>query len=168
MLPREQFTEALGIEEIKAYARTIRAEDLLPLIEDEDAHVARNAAWIMTHKTDSELALLPQDRLIGIALSDSRTAVCRMVLNVIERQPMDAEALRSDFLDFCLSRMSDLDTPPGIQSLCMKLAYRMCQFYPELEHEFQETLNIMELDFYSPGVRCVIRKMKKKSPPPRR
>jgi len=42
---------------------------------------------------------------------------------------------------------------PGIQSLCMKLAFRMCCFYPELMGEFLRTLKAMEIDYYKPAVK---------------
>ena len=44
---------------------------------------------------------------------------------------------------------------PGIQTLCMKLAYRMCSFYPELMDELKRTLEAMEIDYYKPAVKCL-------------
>ena len=61
----------------------------------------------------------------------------------------------ADFLDFCLERMTAVDEQLGVQSLCMKLAYRMCRFYPELEGELLRTLQAMEIDYYTPAVRSV-------------
>ena len=43
----------------------------------------------------------------------------------------------------------------GIQTLCMKLAYRMCTFYPELMDELKRTLEAMEIDYYKPAVKCL-------------
>jgi hypothetical protein len=37
----------------------------------------------------------------------------------------------------------------------MKLAYRMCKFYPELMDEFKATLESMEPDFFKSAVNCV-------------
>jgi hypothetical protein len=37
----------------------------------------------------------------------------------------------------------------------MKLAYRMCKFYPELLAEFKVTLESMETEYYKPAVNCV-------------
>lgn len=56
------------------------------------------------------------------------------------------EDLRTDFLDFCLNHMIDPEEYPGIQSLCMKLAYRMAQFYPELMEELLRTVKGMEME----------------------
>ena len=62
--------------------------------------------------------------------------------------------LRTDFLDFCFEHMTDVDEFPGIQSICMKLAFRMCKFYPELMDELKRTLEAMEIGYYN-AVKCV-------------
>ena len=51
--------------------------------------------------------------------------------------------------------MVNPDEFPGIQSLCMKIAYRMCKFYPELMGEFMRTIESMDMTFYKPAVKCV-------------
>ena len=38
---------------------------------------------------------------------------------------------------------------------CMKLAFRMCKFYPELMDELKRILEAMEIDYYKPAVKCV-------------
>ena len=43
----------------------------------------------------------------------------------------------------------------GIQSLSLKLAYKMCQFYPELMDELKRTLEAMEMEYYSPALKSV-------------
>ena len=35
----------------------------------------------------------------------------------------------------------------------MKLAYRMCSFYPELRDELKRTLETMEIEYYKPAVK---------------
>ena len=60
-----------------------------------------------------------------------------------------------DFLDFCFDHMMDVEEYPGIQSVCMKLAFRMCKLYPELMDELKRTLEAMEIDYYKPAVKCV-------------
>jgi len=37
----------------------------------------------------------------------------------------------------------------------MKLAFRMCQFYPELMGELKRTLESMEIDYYKPAVKGI-------------
>ncbi len=121
-----------------------------------DTHVARNAAWVLTKATDRELSqLLPAlDELIDIALSTSNDSLRRLTLNLIVRLPLTKECLRTDFLDFCLDQMVRLSTPPGIQALCMKIAHRLCSFYPELYDELMRTIAALDLSFYQPALKC--------------
>ena len=41
------------------------------------------------------------------------------------------------------------------QTLCMKLAYRMCTFYPVLMDELKRTIEAMEIDYYKPAIKCL-------------
>ena len=123
----------------------------------DDERVTRNAFWTLTKATDKELSQLQPilNELMDLALTMSSSSVRRLSLNIIERLRMEEDDLRTDFLDFCLEHMADADELPGIQSISMKLAYRMCKFYPELLAEFKATLESMEPDFFKPAVNCV-------------
>ena len=126
------------------------------MLGDEE-RVVRNAFWVLTKATDQELSQLQGmlGELIDLALKTGHSAVRRLSLNIIERLEMKEDDLRTDFLDFCLEHMADVDELPGIQSISMKLAYRMCKFYPELLAEFKTTLESMEPEYYKPAVNCV-------------
>lgn len=126
-------------------------------MHSDDERVTRNAFWTLTKATDKELSQLQPilNELMDLALTTSSSSVCRLSLNIIERLRMEEDDLRTDFLDFCLEHMADADELPGIQSISMKLAYRMCKFYPELLAEFKATLESMEPDFFKPAVNCV-------------
>lgn len=123
----------------------------------EDGKVARNALWVLTKATDKELLVFRPmlHELIDLAMKTGHSAVRRLSLNLVERLPMNEEGLRTDFLDFCLQHTMDVEELPGIQSLCMKLAYRMCKFHPELMDELRRTLEGMEISYYKPAVKCV-------------
>lgn len=126
-------------------------------LHDEDYHVARNALWGLTKASDKELsALQPMlHELIDKALNEDNSSVRRLSMNIIVRLKMEEDDLRTDFLDFCLDHMQNPDEYPGIQSLCLKLAYKMCTFYPELMDELKRTLTAMEPAYYSPALRSV-------------
>lgn len=117
-------------------------------MHDEDYQVARNAFWTLTKATDEELRQLQPmlHELIDLTLTATNASVRRLSLNVIIRLELREEDLRTDFLDFCLNHMIDPEEYPGIQSLCMKLAYRMAQFYPELMEELLRTVKGMEME----------------------
>lgn len=126
-------------------------------MHDADYQVARNALWTLTKATDQELSQLQPilHELIDLALGADNSSVRRLSLNVIVRLRLAEEDLRTDFLDFCLEHMADVNEYPGIQSLCMKLAYRMSAFYPELMDELMRTLKAMDIEYYKPAVKSV-------------
>ncbi|MBP5679681.1 MAG: hypothetical protein J6X31_01335 [Bacteroidales bacterium] len=126
-----------------------------------DYRVARSALWGLTKASNQELSGLQVllNDLIDQALQTGNSSVRRMTLNIIERLQMEEEDLRTDFLDFCLEHAVDVSEFPGIQTLCMKLAHRMCSFYPELMGEFRRTLEGMDVEYYKPAVRGLRSKM---------
>lgn len=128
---------------------------------DEDERVARSALWGLTKASRKELSSLQGmlNELIDLAMRTESSSVRRLTLNVIERLNMTKDDLRTDFLDFCLEHTVSPDEFPGIQTICMKLAHRMCAFYPELMDEFKRTLEAMEMVYYKPAVRGIRNKI---------
>ena len=126
-----------------------------------ERHVARNALWVLTKASDEELSQLQGmlHELTALAMQTGDSAVRRLSLNIVLRLKMEEDDLRTDFLDFCLEHMADVREFPGVQSLCLKLAFRMCQFYPELMEELKRTLEAMEMDYYTPAIKCVRNKI---------
>ena len=131
---------------------------------DNDNKVNRNAAWILTQATDNELLqLLPlYDKLADLALQTPNTALKRLTLNILQRMPVTPELLRTDFLNFCLEHMTMPRETAGVQALCMKIAHQLCQFHPDLQHEFRCIVESMEACYYTPAVNCVRQKILKK------
>ena len=123
----------------------------------QDYRVARSALWGLTKASKDELSQLQLilNEFIEQAMQTENSSVRRLSLNVIERLELYEEDLRTDFLDFCFEHMIDVEEYPGIQSVCMKLAFRMCKFYPELMDELKRTLEAMEIDYYKPAVKGV-------------
>ena len=128
---------------------------------DDDYRVARSALWGLTKANDEELSELHfiLNELIDKAMQTKNSSVCRLTLNIIERLKMEEDDLRTDFLDFCFEHMVSFEELPGIQTLCMKLAYRMCRFYPELMDELKRTIEAMEIDYYKPAVKGLRRRI---------
>ena len=127
----------------------------------DDYRVARSALWGLTKASREDLSQLQVilDKFINQAMQTDNSSVRRLSLNVVERLKQNEEDLRTDFLDFCFEHMMDVEEFPGIQSVCMKLAFRMCSFYPELMDELKRTLEAMEIDYYKPAVKCVRNKI---------
>lgn len=124
---------------------------------DDDYRVARSALWGLTKASDKELSELHGilNELINLSIQTENSSVRRLTLNIIERLRMEEDDLRTDFLDFCFEHMASIEEFPGIQSVCMKLAFHMCKFYPELMDELKRTLEAMEIDYYKPAVKGV-------------
>lgn len=123
----------------------------------QDYRVARSALWGLTKASKDELSQLQVilNELIDQAMQTENSSVRRLSLNIIERLELYEDDLRTDFLDFCFEHMIDVEEFPGIQSVCMKLAFRMCKFYLELMNELKRTLEAMEIDYYKPAVKGV-------------
>ena len=155
---RQTFSEG-GAQEI--YQEVKASDDFLGFAHryafSQDYLVARSALWGLTKASKAELSQLQEilDKFINQAMQTDNSSVRRLSLNIVERLEMNEEDLRTDFLDFCLDHMIDVEEFPGIQSVCMKLAFRMCKFYPELMDELKRTLETMEIDYYKPAVKCV-------------
>ena len=153
---RQTFSEG-GAQEI--YREIKATGDFLGFarryVFDKDYRVARSALWGLTKATDEELSKLQVilDELIEQAIQTENSSTRRLTLNIIERLKMNEEDLRTDFLDFCLEHMVCIEEFPGVQTLCMKLANRMCSFYPELMDELNRTLETMEIEYYKPAVK---------------
>lgn len=131
-------------------------EEIYQLIFDEDAIVSYQALWVCTHlsKADMEWLSRRQDELIDAAMTCPHSGKRRMILNLLCRQPA-ADTPRMDFLDFCMERMISREEPPGVQSLCIKLAYQLTRSIPELQQELRSMLEIMEPDLLVPAIRSV-------------
>ncbi len=130
-------------------------------IFDSDYRVARSALWGLTKATNEELSDLQVilNELIDKAMQTENSSVRRLTLNIIERLTLEEDDMRTDFLDFCFEHMVSIEEYPGIQTLCMKLAYRMCTFYPELMDELMRSLEAMEIDYYKPAVKGLRKKI---------
>jgi hypothetical protein len=122
----------------------------------QDYRVARSALWGLTKANKEDLSQLQVilNEFIDQAMQTENSSVRRLSLNVIEKLEVSEENLRTDFLDFCFEHMMDIEEYPGIQSVCMKLAFHMCKFYPELMDELKRTLEAIEIDYYKPAVKC--------------
>ena len=99
------------------------------------------------------------NELIDQAMQTDNSSVRRLTLNIIERLEMGEDDIRTDFLDFCFEHMIKGDEFPGVQTLCMKLAYRMSKPYPELMDELKRALETMEIEFYKPAVKGIRNKI---------
>ena len=74
------------------------------------------------------------------------------MLSILLRQPFEEESLRSDFIDFCVSKITACAQPYAIRAYCMKLAYEQMKYYPELLSELKMALDMLEQEVLSPRI----------------
>ena len=136
--------------------------DLYNLLFDNDDKVAYQAAWVLTHFSpkDNEWLCDKQDKLIDEALVCEHSGKRRLLLALLFKQPLPATP-RVDFLDFCLERMVSKQELPGVQTLCMKLAYEMCRNIPELKQELFAILDMIEPDLQQASMRAACKNVLK-------
>lgn len=158
---RERLSIRTHIEDIREILHYIQddehlLEEIYQLIFDDDVIVSYQALWVCTHFSKPEVEWLTgkQNELIDATLVCPHTGKRRMLLNLLCQQP-PANPPRVDFLDFCFQRMVSRQEPPGVQSLCIKLAYQLTCSIPELQQELRTMLDILEPDLLVPAIRSV-------------
>lgn len=139
-------------------------EGLYQLTLDDDRRVAVNALWAFTHFTadDNVWLFAKHDQLIDRCLNEKDATKLRLILTLLLRQPFDEETIRTDFIDFCLARITDARAPYAIRAQCIKLAYEQMRYWPELLDELRQTLEMISCEPLSPGLRSAWKQVMKK------
>lgn len=153
---RARLSERVHIENIREILHYIQdderlREEIYRLIYDEDSIVSYQALWVCTHFSKPEVEWLSgkQNELIDAALTCPHSGKRRMLLNLLCQQPL-ADPPRVDLLDFCIERMVSRQEPPGVQSLCIKLAYQLTRSIPELQQELRTMLESWNPNYWFP------------------
>ena len=130
-------------------------EKLYQLTLDDDRRVAVNALWAFTHfaADDNVWLFAKHDQLIDRCLNEKDATKLRLMLNLLLSQPYTEEDIRTDFIDFCLARITDARAPYAIRAQCIKLAYEQMRHWPELLDELRQTLEMISCEPLSPGLR---------------
>ena len=139
-------------------------EELYQLTLDADRRVAVNALWVFTHFSAvvNEWLYAKHDQLIDRCLNEKDATKLRLMLNLLLRQPYTEEDIRTDFIDFCLMRLTDPKSPYAVRAQCIKLAYVQMRYWPELLNELRQTLELISCEPLSPGLRSAWRQVMKK------
>lgn len=139
-------------------------EQLYQLTLDNDRRVATNALWTFTHLpvADNEWLYAKHDQLIDRCLNEKDATKLRLMLNLLLRQPYTEEDIRTDFINYCLMRLTDPKSPYAVRALCIKLAYEQMRYWPELLNELRQTLEMISCEPLSPGLRSAWKQVMKK------
>lgn len=163
---KEILSHRICLDDIKQLVALIardesKQEDLFCLLFDADTKVAFRAVWVMSHFSvqNNTWLVRRQHELIEEVMRCEHTGKRRVILNVLYLQPL-AGLSRMDFLDFCLERIVSKTEMPGVQSLCIKIAYEITRDVPELLQELQNTLAMLE-DEQSPAIHAAKKNVQK-------
>ena len=139
-------------------------EELYQLTLDANRRVAINALWTFTHfaADDNVWLFAKHDQLIDRCLNEKDTTKLRLIPTLLLRQPFDEEAIRTDFIDFCLARITDARAPYAIRAQCIKLTYEQMCHWPELLDELRQTLEMISCEPLSSGLRSAWKQVMKK------
>ncbi|MBR6629249.1 MAG: hypothetical protein IKL03_04745 [Bacteroidaceae bacterium] len=154
--PAKELTLAIARE---AMTDAAVLDTLLFFIYEGGDPLRWRAAWVLEKVSEQQPSLLAAEhsRIVALAIRvDIPDGFRRLLLSILHNLP-DAQELDVKFFNFLLNTMLDLKSPPGVQSLAMKLAHRMSRMHDELHEEFICIVRNMELDYYSAGVRSVVR-----------
>ncbi len=155
--PSKTLITAIAAE---AIADKMLLDALLALMCNEEDSLRWRAAWALEKVASQCPSLLIGEwaRMKALAMQDDTPdGLRRLILGILYHLP-DDEDFDVAFFDFLLDVMIDLQSPPGVQSLAMKLAYRQGKSDSDLHKEFLCIIRSMELDYYSAGVRSVAKK----------
>lgn len=120
-----------------------------------------NALWCLTHlrKSDAQWLQSQQNLLIDRLLDEPDTARRRMLLQLLREQDYAPDSIRTDFLDFCLSKINAEAEAYAVRCFALYIACKLCCHYPELVAELRERLDLLSLQPLSPGLKCARRKV---------
>lgn len=139
--------------------------ELYLLATDDDEKTSWNALWVLSCLTNQEsLTWLCQkhDELINLALKETHDGKRRLILNLLSKQEFDKNGLRTDFIDFCISRMLSATETVASKALCVKMAYKQCIHYEELTQELKQCLDMMQQEQLPPAVISAVNNIRKK------
>ncbi len=149
---------------ILCHGNSRKKAELYQLIFDEDERVATNALWVFTHfdMQNNEWLYAKHDDLIDRVLVEKNETKRRLMLSLLLRQPFEEESLRSNFIDFCIAKITACSQPYAIRCYCMKLAYEQMKYYPELLTELKAAIDMLEQEPLSPGLTSAKKQVMKK------
>lgn len=81
---------------------------------------------------------------------------------LLREQEYEAEDVRADLLDYCLSKINSECEPYAVRCFCIYTAFKLCRHFPELITELEQHLELMEFQTLSPGLKCALNHTKSK------
>lgn len=129
---RSRLIKRIHEEEVRLFASMAQSSfddrefgEFFQLLYDEEARVAENVAWIMSHfnKAGRERLNSRKQLIMAEAMRTSNATKLRLLLAIILRQPFSEEEIATPFLDFCFDNITSSAQPIAIKSLSIYLSF---------------------------------------------
>lgn len=148
----------------EAIADAAMLAELLHLVYEGPHPVCWHAAWVIEKVAQQQPSLLTGERprLVNQSIHpDTPDGLRRLLLTTLHHLPDETE-IDVEFFNFLLDKMIDLQSPPAVQAIAMKLAMCLSRTEPALHDELLCIIRNMELDYYPPALRSVAKRYSKK------
>ncbi len=159
---RNQLVGRIHTEDVRRIVDCITNDDgdvivkaLYHLLSDADQRIAYNAAWVLSCSDSKVIKFLLryQNQLIDLLIGTKDKSFARILFSILRRQTFEKSNLRTDFLDFCLNEIVNSNQAIAIRAHAIYVSYSLCKAYPELLNELFMTLQMLESESLSPGLR---------------
>jgi len=167
----ERLQKSLNRKRIDLIIDSLKGESdsfslLYSLIDSFDSKISWRAAWVCeklcVSRPDYFIPL--QDNMMDKVLNeDTCMGTRRQLLSIFNCLPIRSP-LRVDFLNFCLDHCFDPAYPNAVQSLCLKLSFKMCRTHKDLLSEFKSILENTDLELFASSVKAVAKNTRKAIP----
>lgn len=140
------------LSQIKQYPEDI--EMVYGLISHPDTIVAWRATWACEKwcREFPDWFLDKREDLMALSLQARHKGIKRLILAILNQLPVP-ESISVPFLNSCLEGMFSFDEPSAIQSLYIKLSYKLCLAEPGLLPELKMLLESAEPQYYQMAVK---------------
>lgn len=138
-------------------------EGIYTLTYDEEIKVSWRATWAC-----EKLAILHPDwfegkenELIEKLLASNHDGIKRILLSILYTIAIP-NPFPVHLLDYCFNKMFAPEETAGVQSLSIKMAYKLCKKEPDLLLELKMYFENVELEYYSTAVKTSVKNILKK------
>lgn len=135
------------------------SDTIYALTKSPDERLSVNAFWCLSHLPRAKTVWLQslQNELIDRLIVETHPSKKRILLRLLRAQSYEKEAIRTDFLDYCFSKINSESESCAVSSFCIYCAFKLCRFYPELIAELEQYLDMLSTRSLSPGLHCALR-----------
>lgn len=129
---------------------------------NDNPAISWKAAWACEKIADARPGWFSgkEEEITALLLSCRHSGSRRLLLSILCRIPVP-DVFPVALFDFCLEHALDIKEPPGVQSRCIKMAYKLCCREPELFYELKLIMDNADLSFYSKGLRTCFKNVKR-------